>query len=50
MVILGAWLGRRFPPAVSEQALKRGVFALLLVMGIWICASALNQGFGVLPV
>lgn len=50
IVILGAWLGRRFPPAVSEQALKRGVFALLLVMGIWICASALNQGFGVLPV
>lgn len=44
VVILGAWLGRKFPPLVSEQTLKRGVFLLLLVMGVWICFSAVNKG------
>lgn len=43
IVILGAWLGRRFPPIMEEQMLKRGVFMLLLAMGIWICISALNN-------
>ena len=46
IVVLGAWLGRRFPPVVSEAALKRGVFVGLLLMGIWICATALNTGLG----
>tara|TARA_E500000178_G_scaffold171835_1_gene171177 strand:- start:372 stop:737 length:366 start_codon:yes stop_codon:yes gene_type:complete len=46
VVVLGAWLGRRFPPLVSEAALKRGVFVGLLLMGIWICATALNTGLG----
>ncbi len=45
VVVLGAWLGRRFPPVVSEQALKRGVFVLLMVTGAWICFSALNARF-----
>lgn len=45
-VVLGAWLGRRFPPLVSEEALKRGVFVGLLLMGIWICATALTTGLG----
>ena len=46
-VIFGAWLGRHFPPVVSEHTLKRGVFLLLLITGIWICLSALNSGFTV---
>ena len=49
-VILGAWLGRRFPPVVSEQALKRGVFMLLLLMGLWICVSAMNTGLNGVPI
>jgi uncharacterized membrane protein YfcA len=49
-VILGAWLGRRFPPVVSEQALKRGVFMLLLLMGLWICASSINRGLNGVPI
>jgi len=49
-VILGAWLGRRFPPLVSEQGLKRGVFVLLLLMGLWICATAMNAGLNGLPI
>ena len=44
VVILGAWLGRRFPPVVSEPTLKRGVFMLLLIMGVWICFSAIGKG------
>lgn len=44
VVVLGAWLGRRFPPVVSEQTMKRGVFMLLLLMGIWICFSAIGKG------
>ncbi len=48
-VILGAWLGRRFPPVVSEQTLKRGVFMLLLLMGIWICISAIHKAMSVPP-
>jgi uncharacterized membrane protein YfcA len=47
VVVLGAWLGRRFPPVVSEQTMKRGVFMLLLLMGIWICISALSKGSAV---
>ena len=50
VVILGAWLGRRFPPVVSEQSLKRGVFMLLLLMGLWICVSAMNTGLNGVPI
>ncbi|MEQ8857151.1 MAG: sulfite exporter TauE/SafE family protein [Pseudomonadales bacterium] len=41
LVLLGTWAGRRFPPAVSETALKRLAFALLLLMGGWSIARAL---------
>lgn len=42
-VALGSWLGDRFAPPVSEAALKRGAFSLLLVLGIWICIDAAAQ-------
>lgn len=35
VVLLATWAGRRYPPPVSETALKRLAFALLLVMGSW---------------
>ena len=44
VVILGAWLGRRFPPVVSEPTLKRGCLCCCLFMGVWICFSAIGKG------
>lgn len=41
MVLLSAWLGRRFPPPVSELGLRRIAFTLLFAMGAWILVSAL---------
>ena len=41
-VLVSVWLGRRFPPPVSEDALRRGAFALLTLMGAWILAGALG--------
>lgn len=41
LVLLGTWAGRAFPPPVSETALKRLAFALLLVMGSWSLVRAL---------
>jgi uncharacterized membrane protein YfcA len=35
VVLLGTWAGRSFPPAVSEEALKRLAFGLPLIMGTW---------------
>ncbi len=43
MVLLGTWAGRTFEPPVSELAMKRVAFAVLLIMGIWIL---LRAGFG----
>ncbi len=40
-VLLGTWAGRNFAPPISETALKRAAFALLLVMGSWSVARAL---------
>ena len=40
LVILGTWAGRELPPAVADATLKRIAFGLLLVMGIWILATA----------
>lgn len=40
MVVLGTWAGRTFEPPVSELAMKRLAFAVLLVMGIWILLRA----------
>lgn len=42
-VVLGTWAGRAFEPPVSELAMKRVAFALLLAMGLWILFRA---GFG----
>lgn len=41
LVLLGTWAGRNFPPAVSEIALKRLAFGLLIVMGCWSIVRAL---------
>lgn len=35
VVLLGTWAGRRFPPPVTEETLKRMAFGLLLIMGGW---------------
>lgn len=40
VVVLGTWLGRVWPPPLAEASMKRGVFVLVLVMGIWILANA----------
>jgi uncharacterized membrane protein YfcA len=40
LVVLGTWLGREMPPPVSEETIKQGAFALLLVIGVWILGNA----------
>jgi uncharacterized membrane protein YfcA len=40
VVFVGTWLGRSFPPPVGEETIRRGSYVLLLVMGVWILASA----------
>jgi len=40
VVLFGTWVGRRWPPRLSEQLMKRIVFGLLLLMGLWIVANA----------
>ncbi len=40
-VLIGVWLGRTFPPPVSDTVLKRGVFFLLLLMGLYIVITTL---------
>jgi uncharacterized protein len=41
-VLLGVWLGHRFPPAFGELAMRRAAFSALLAMGAWIGLSALR--------
>ncbi len=41
LVLLGTWLGRSFAPPLSDLALKRVAFGILLVMGSWMIARAL---------
>ena len=41
LVLLSAWLGRRYPPPFGELGLRRGAFGLLTLMGVWILAAAL---------
>ena len=36
VVVLGTWLGRNKPPNLSEPALKRAAFSVLLLTGIWV--------------
>lgn len=40
-VLIGVWLGRTFPPPVSDTLLKRGVFFVLLLMGLHIVITTL---------
>lgn len=42
LVLLATWLGRRFPPALSETNLRRSAFALLFAMGGWILFGAVR--------
>ncbi len=42
LILLATWLGRRFPPALSESNLRRLAFALLFAMGGWILYAALT--------
>jgi uncharacterized membrane protein YfcA len=42
-VIAGTWLGREAPPPVSDDTLKQLAFALLLAMGVWILATAVQN-------
>lgn len=44
-VILGAWLGRRLPPALSENVLKRSAFGLLFILGLGIIVTSISQAF-----
>ena len=39
VVFAGTWLGRRFVPPLSEIAMRRVAFGLLLLMGSWICLA-----------
>lgn len=40
LVILGTWAGREMPPPVADATLKQMAFGLLLLMGLWILATA----------
>lgn len=41
-VLVFSWVGRRLPPPISEPALRRAVFILLLLSGVSLCLSALR--------
>jgi uncharacterized membrane protein YfcA len=41
LVLLGTWLGRSFAPPLSDVALKRVAFGILLLMGSWMVVRAL---------
>ena len=41
VVVAAAWLGNRYPPRISDKAMRRGVFALLMVVGVFIIVSSL---------
>lgn len=38
-VFLGTWIGRRWPPALGEEGMRRLAFAALFVLGSWIVGS-----------
>ena len=44
VVLIGTWLGRVMVPPVSEAALKKAAFWLILVMGIWVGLTAIMSG------
>ena len=44
VVLVGTWLGHVLAPPVSDAALKRSAFWLILVMGIWVAVTATMSG------
>ena len=44
VVLIGTWWGRIFAPPVSDAALKRAAFWLILVMGVWVEGTAVMSG------
>lgn len=40
-VFIGTWVGRRWPPRLGEQGMRRLAFSVLLAMGVWILAAAI---------
>lgn len=46
VVAVGTWLGRHFAPPVTEAAIKRMAYVLLLAMGVWMLASVLLRRMG----
>ena len=43
VVLLGAFMGRVLPPRLAEQQMKRAIFSLLLLLGLWICGLAIHS-------
>lgn len=39
IVAAGTWLGRHVPPPVTEEAIKKFAYWLLIVMGVWILVT-----------
>lgn len=44
LVLLGTWLGRRYPPPFGDAGLRRAAFGLLLLIGIWMLTHAALNG------
>ena len=44
VVLVGTWFGHVLAPPVSDAALKRAAFWLILVMGIWVGVTAAMSG------
>jgi uncharacterized membrane protein YfcA len=42
-VLLGTWIGWRYPPAIGESQMRRLAFGALLAMGAWIGVAALKS-------
>jgi uncharacterized protein len=42
-VLLGTWIGTRYPPAIGESQMRRLAFGALLAMGAWIGVAALQS-------
>ena len=45
LVVLGTWMGREMPPALTDLKLKQMAFGLLLLMGVLILAGGLHRIF-----
>ncbi len=48
LVVVGTWLGRNYPPNLSEVRMKQIAFVSLFLMGLAIVVQALRSGFEVL--